>query len=781
MIILDLKNNLNNIDFFKRYSRGARLSRGKNIPDKNIINFNAEKVPQIKVIADVQGSGNSRYVIHIIQENNGFKIIHDCPDFRKGFKFCKHIVKIFLLLDTDICKSICQNYNRIIFSSNFDLVKKSKTESYIIKAEDLIQQTKYYEAISFLNQAFEESKNLDYLNKIGVITLKYELFDLFLEYSVRYKELVNKYLNDYPKIICSTISRLKEYGFSKKVEILINIKKLLINFPKDQLLKTLRQSDIYKIDMPILRYLLLHNLDSKIYVDDYFKDILKKNKLDLKEFMEKITLDLVNEAILNMESEEVIDSYSKIMIDCAFNNYNKIKSKIDDYKRQLREIYKESLKSKHAFLRSLVIANTNSDKLRQMKFTKKYNYPSLIWGSTYKNESDLYYYILEKCGFESHHLEYTEVKNFIENFPVFAEIFSGNNPITFEIKNFWGSSDPKIMNIVQSDPIVELDYEVNFQELEKFILIEWDLAQKPILGSYICQFSDGFLIPDKSHPLTHYIRPFDLILCERKPIAIKSDNIKIMKPLRRISIKSAIELIWEGIEYIASYIPLNIIESLRNYRIDELDAIEKIYEKFNNAFLPDKEISKNEFQDFIQNNIVKELNKAYLKIINEPNSNNKVLKMIGYEQYSRIFIRPTIIQDFQKGDLKKTSLQELKLDLKKYISKKLADLIKNQEYDSIDLKVLKKFPKFKVWTVKLIYELKQQLEKCKIYQIGEKSYDIQNLLRNYYGKTIILKALNENFANKMPKILISESELSKIIENFKYLKLKLPQIIEKKM
>ncbi|MFX1470812.1 MAG: hypothetical protein ACFFB8_19405 [Promethearchaeota archaeon] len=86
-----------------------------------------------------------------------------------------------------------------------------------------------------------------------------------------------------------------------------------------------------------------------------------------------------------------------------------------------------------------------------------------------------------------------------------------------------------------------------------------------------------------------------------------------------------------------------------------------------------------------------------------------------------------------------------------------------------------------MWTVKLIYELKQQLEDGKIYQIVEKCYDIQNLLRNYYGKIIIMKALNENFTNKMPKTLISESELSKIIENFKCLKLKLPLIIEKKM
>lgn len=75
-------------------------------------------------------------------------------------------------------------------------------------------------------------------------------------------------------------------------------------------------------------------------------------------------------------------------------------------------------------------------------------------------------------------------------------------------------------------------------------------------------------------------------------------------------------------------------------------------------------------------------------------------------------------------DLKRASLQELKLDLKKVIAKQLASLIKKQEFNAIDLKVLKKFPKFKKWTLKLIYEFKKQLIECEIYQVGENSYNI---------------------------------------------------------
>ncbi len=779
MLIIDLKNNLKNADSFKRHVQGARFNRGTNIPNKNIINFNVEKDPVIKVIAELQGSGNSRYVINIFQDNTGFKIIHDCPDFKKGTKFCKHIVKILLLLENQVCQTICQSISRMFFTSDFGLVKKSKTTSYILKAEDLIKQAKYYEAINFLHQAFDESKNFEYILKIGEITLNYDFYDQFLKYSIQFKELADKYLTEYPKIISTAISNFDNFNFSKKVEILINSQILMMNFPKLLMLDVLKHITINEIEEPILRYLLLHKFESEFYIMDYFKDFPKDSKSNLKDLMEENTLDLVNEAILNMESEEEVKAFITIAQNCKFNNDGIIFSKVQDYMKKLKDIYLEGLKLKHAFLRSLVIANTQSDKLRQMKFIKKYNYPTLIWTSPYKSETPLHYYILEKCGFESHHLEYTDINNFIENYPVFKDIFRGNNPVRYEVKNFWGDYEPKIKNTVQSNQKVELDYELNLQDINKVILVEWDLAQKPILGSYTCQFSDGYLIPDGTHPLTYEIQPFDIILCEKNPVVIKSHNIKIMKPLRRINQKTAIELVWAGIEYISSYLPLDLIEELKKYKIDELDAIDKIFETFNNSFLPNKDSSRKLFHEFIQNKIIKELNQVYLNVINNTNYRDKILRLIGFERYSEIFKKRTILQQFKLGDLKRNSLQELKRDFKKFILQKLADLIKSKNFEEIDLKILRRFPKFKKLTLKLIYELRKQLIECKIYQIGKESYDIQNLFENYYGEIIIRNALNVISSQKRLNTIISEDDLSKILENFNYLKLKTPKIIEK--
>ena len=778
---IELKNFNQNGDLFKRHVIGARFNRGKNIPNKNIINFSVAKTPKIKILANIQGSGNSKYVVNIYKDNQRVNIVHDCPDFKKSTKFCKHIVKVLLLLEPDLCKSVCQNIRAITFSSNFNLIEQSKAENFIVKAEELIKESKFYEAINFLEQAHKESNNFDYIKKIADITLKYKFYDQFIKYSVKFKE-IRGYITDYPDFINLTFKSIMEYELFRKVDTILNLQNLLHMFPKDLVVETVKKMDVIAVKSPILRYLLLHKFASGIYLDDFFKELPKNSKLDLKEKIAEFTLESVNEAILNMESEDNMDGYLKIVGNCQFDNNSVIYSKVGVYKEKLAGLYLEGLKQKHAFLRSLVIANTQSDQLKQMKFTHRYNYPTLIWVSASRSETPLYYYILEKCGLEKHHLEYLEQSYFIENYPVFSRIFDGNNPVRNLVKEFWGKENPKIKNTVYANRVVDLDFELNLKELENFTLIEWDLAQKPMLGSYICQFSDGFLIPDNNHPLTHEIKPFDLILCLTTPIAIKAGNIKIIRPLRRINIKTAIELVWEGIDFVSTYIPFEIITELKDYQIDELDAYDKIEERIKKSFLLKKESVRKYFSNFIQSKILKELNKTYLQIIQKPYYKKKVLRIIGFERHSKIFTDPSYLTGFRSNSLKKQSLQELKLDFKKFVSLKLSELIKSNQLELVDIKALKKFPTFKKWTVKVIYMLKQQLLNCKIYKINNSSYDIHELSNNYYGKMILNhteKVSDSQILSKASgKFVVTDKCFEDLSDNFKMLKLDPPQVIK---
>jgi hypothetical protein len=779
---MNIKNKLGNADYFKRYVKGARLARGKGIPNKNIIHFNVTTEPQIKILANVQGSRNNKYVIHISEVDGNFVLIHDCPDFKKGFNFCKHVVKVLFLLEPEICESICKDVSRIKFSSDFNSIKQSKTENFTLKAEELIKKKQFYEAIAFLEQAYKELNELACIEKIVEISLQYHLYDQFLKFSVEFSDLVEKYLSKLPQIVKDLLNTLHKHDFSQKTEIIANIKTLIKSIPNQKITEIFGSQQIDAITDPILKFYLIDNLPFQDDLDQYFPEQLKEPKTNLNSIIKRLVVDSVEESILNMDSIENVEAYLKIANACDFSNRDYIRKIVGDYREKLKGLFLEGLKKKHAFLRSLVIENTHGDKLTPMKFSHRYKYPTLIWASTRRKESSLYYYIIEKCGIEKHHLEYTEQTFFVENYPVFKEIFDGNNPVKHIVQSFWGTDTPKIQNVVKSNQIVELDFKINMKELDRFVLVEWDLAQRPILGSYICQFSEGFMIPDKNHPLSNEINPFDLILCYKKPIDIKAGNIKIMRPVRRMNFKTAVELVWKGLECVASYIPFELINDLKSYKIDELDAYDRIEERFEVSFLPDKEIIKKAFFEFIQGRILKELNHIYLAVLEKPDYKKKVLRMIGFDRYSLIFTKRNQLNKFKREPLKRDSLQILKVDFKNEIGKTLTHLIKNESYDAINLKELKRYPLFRKWALKLILELRKKLEECKIYKETSGCYNVHEFTKNYYGK-ILLEDLANNgviidYNSKENQVLIEKDALEQLVENYELLKISPPKIID---
>ncbi|MBD3211471.1 MAG: hypothetical protein GF311_02600 [Candidatus Lokiarchaeota archaeon] len=784
-----LINNRENEDLVKRYAVGRRLSRARNIPSKNFINFDVETNP-ITILCSIKGSSDNSYIVNILEkESNNFLVIHDCPDYKKGYNFCKHILKTLLVIDHEVCKKIVENYKNIKFSSNFTDIKRSKQANSSQKANKLIQEKKYLEAIEFLSQAYTQSNNLDYITRILKLSTDKDLPGQFIKYIIQHDQLIRKNTASFPKMINSIISKIDSYIFEILVDIFIKIQLLMLKLEEVERTRLLNQINLSEIENPLLKFILLHKFQNILSLKPFFIECHEfenqkvLSNIAIKKKIIHILKSEIQRAITNLDSKPYVESLMDIADNLQVKNSIVSTSELIDYKTKIENLYREGLKQKHAALRSLVISNTKTDKLEEIKFHYKYRFPTILWSNVKKNKSPLYYYILQKCGFEKHHLDYISNNYFIENFPVFKHIFNSNNPLEREVKQFWNDENPSIQNTVLTHDTSDLNFNIKLKDVSKYILIEWDLAQKPVLGSYICQYFDGFIIPEKDNPLTYEINPFDLTLCQKEPITIKPSNIKIFRPIRKLGIKTAIDLVYEGIMYVCSYLPFSIVADLKNHKIDEIDAYNRINQQFENIFSPKKDRFKYYFNKLMQEKVSADYNQFYLKIRNQSHSENKILNLIGFKQYKTIFRDENTLLEFSKTPLNRDCLQELRYDFKKFITAKLINVIKNKKYHEINLNILKSFPEFKKWTLKIIYDLKNELENSQIIKVTKGLYDISDLIRNKYGKKIvdaldiIRITLDKKNRKMQEKFLITTEDLEKILKNLEFLRIHNPEVL----
>ncbi|MFX1509831.1 MAG: DUF2240 family protein [Promethearchaeota archaeon] len=85
----------------------SRLSRAVGMNDKAVEFTRISKSP-LKIKATVQGT--KEYVLEIDEETR--RISHDCPDWRRVsviHRFCKHVAKLFLLLEKEEATRLLQS------------------------------------------------------------------------------------------------------------------------------------------------------------------------------------------------------------------------------------------------------------------------------------------------------------------------------------------------------------------------------------------------------------------------------------------------------------------------------------------------------------------------------------------------------------------------------------------------------------------------------------------------------------------------------------------------
>jgi len=786
-MIITFQNHLENEKYFKRYVKGARLNRGRKISSKSITNFNSTSNP-LNISLNIQGT--KKYIVNIRQkENDSFLIIHDCPDFKKGYDFCKHIVKTLLILEGETCKKICSNRAKITFSSKVAKIKESKKRTFQIKAEQYQNEGNYLEAINNYELAYKEVKNANFLKNIITIGISSELPLYSLKYIAKTKKYVEEYKKELPSLIKFLITQKNTniIPFSKFIQALFNIRVIFNFLTEVDLKQVLEHVNFKNLKNPIFEFIMLQEVHSKkrinIFTYSQNRAIKGLHQIkELKQLIETKTIDALNEALLNMDSEDVINAYVTILKTCNLSYGTKIQEKIKNYKSSTERIYRTALQQKHASLRNLLISNLNTDTLHPLSFNYNYRFRSLLWTNAKKDASPLYYYILDKCGLRKENLNYIKIEDFVENYPIFKNIFKANNPVPDRVDEFWKDDNYCIKNIIQQELQEDIDFDINLGSMNEYIIIEWDVAQKPILGSFLYQFDQGFIILEKNNPFTYEIKPFDLILCLKKPIEIKTNNIKIYRPLRRVSVRNAINLVYRGMDFISTYTPLPLVKQLKDRQIDEIDAINQMNDNFKGMFFPEKDTFKKEFQHFLKTQIAQDYNQFYLDLIKKKDYKNKVLNLIGFHRFQKIFTQKSPLKAFKKRSLKEKSLTQLKHELKKYISQELIELIKTKKYSHINLEILKQFPEFTKWTKKIIFDLKQELLTCRLIQNEENLINLSELASSQYGRIIIQESnvdlIKDSKGGKKSTYLINPKELDKIYECFSYLNLEKPTLIK---
>lgn len=119
IVLADIRDEIEQAMDYRRFARACA------IPDDFITFHIIDITPEFFLYASIRGSGAQTYSLFIDEEDHIF--YHDCPDFLKGDKICKHIAKFALCLP--------ENYARRILTCYFSCRVISNNEFLVIRDE----------------------------------------------------------------------------------------------------------------------------------------------------------------------------------------------------------------------------------------------------------------------------------------------------------------------------------------------------------------------------------------------------------------------------------------------------------------------------------------------------------------------------------------------------------------------------------------------------------------------------------------------------------------------
>ncbi|MFX1594037.1 MAG: hypothetical protein ACFFCL_15210, partial [Promethearchaeota archaeon] len=607
----------------------------------NIIKVEENPINIRSIILD-----NEREFHLIIDEKNN-EIFHDCPSFlihsEKNEKICIHLIKLLLIIRSNIAEKILENFKSYNLTSE-DLGSQKKSKNFLLLANRCFESNNCVEALNYINKAIYnqfETENIieTYLDTAISNNLFIEFFE-FLEngYDNDLEKYFLKFNNYIEKGFKKFLNTIQEYSFYNLLKIIESIDKIL-EFKDISFLA----SYFNKLKILVKSMNFNENYFSIYLVKKNFEKLVKHNP-EFKELVSETSLNsLKNQLIEYFESEisnfclidklKLLKKQFRVLKIQREKYYNKYKN----YKKEIQELERKVYLKKFAFLKLLI--EKYSIKRAKGEFRKKRN--TYIVKHDEKNlKNPVYNYILSRIGFFGLNDQTIKSSEIGINYFIMRELFlddlSSFQDVYYYRQQFWGEIDDYEVKAIdglslQSENI-EYSYNNIHKHLEDVMVIEWDLANKPIQGSIVNAYGSQIIIPDYNNPLFHDLKPFDLCYCKKTPVKIESNIIKTINVITKCSFRDAIKSISKCMEFIEGYYPLSLIKAVLNKEINPFHANELLVNNPNRLFIPNYNVFINAFNEFLLNYIFKEKDYIFEELKNDIFTNtNQILTLLNLD------------------------------------------------------------------------------------------------------------------------------------------------------
>ncbi len=716
-------------------------------------------------------------IFHLIIDERKHKIYHDCPSilFNQTFPgepICIHIIKVLLLIDENITMNFLRDYQTYAPMTLFsEILKEKKKNLYLliknsIELKDRVdlkmntpKSSHYLERKSF-------NHHLNYLIENNFFL---ECFNFLNHFDDKNRnEIIEKYSPIINLVLEKLISSISNYSLLRLIRNLNQVEKFTNKLPPNkktliykQFLDNLSQrSDNFTLNHKYCFYFIA----KKLVLDSEKPFSSPLENIELNDY-QNFLKDLIEH--LNEENYSAYTSKDIIILKSQLNTLDVLE---DDYELKLRNMQnymvnleREFFLKKFAFFKLLLKRN----RIERQKFQyRRYNDVFIVEHNSY-NIKDRFYvdYLLPHLGFFGEKKNIVKARDIGENYYIFDRIFSIDwnaiPSISYFKKKMWG--DFSKFHIKSNQGLTLLRYGVDyikdggmeFVNNKEIMIIEWDLINKPFLGSNVIAYDEGIIIPDSENPLFFDIKPFDLCYCKMPPKEINR-SCRIIEPISKCSFKDAIESVAKGISFIEGFYPLSLIKKILSKEITYDKAIKMLEQSQKRKFVPHFYQFIYEFKEFLFNILLKE----DLYLFNQTGNHSfenltfifsflKLDKLLSGIEISIEFFFPLL----SSPNLTRDSLRKEILSIIHQFIRNLLDKKELGSTSIFDINKMKGTP-FSMYTNEILTLRKEEFETSLIPVYKEKNnlyHDISHVSRTYYGQKIlvILKMKKESILNKV--------------------------------